>query len=84
MRRAEGARRAAPVSADRQEAPAPASKRPSLVGGMAAGADSIADMGLLRHSATCSPARTRPTLGLLLRATAFGHVRSWTAVTLDS
>jgi hypothetical protein len=55
----------------------------ALVAGMAAGADSIDDMNLLRHGAMrrlfdqpCAPS----TLGSFLRAFAFGHVRQLDAV----
>lgn len=55
----------------------------ALVAGMLAGADSIDDMGLLRHGAmgtlfdrTYAPS----TLGSFLRAFAFGHVRQLDAV----
>jgi hypothetical protein len=55
----------------------------SLVAGMAAGADSIDDMALLRHGGmgrvfTCAYAPS--TLGSFLRAFAFGHVRQLDAV----
>ncbi|KYH45582.1 IS1380 family transposase [Branchiibius sp. NY16-3462-2] len=55
----------------------------SLVTGMLAGADSIDDMGLLRHGAM-PKVLTRPyapsTLGSFLRSFAFGHVRQLDAV----
>lgn len=55
----------------------------SLVAGMVAGADSIDDMGLLRHGAM-STVFDRPyapsTLGSFLREFAFGHVRQLDAV----
>ena len=54
------------------------SKIAALVAGMVAGADSIEDMGLLRHggmtrlfTGTYAPS----TLGSFLRSFAFGHVR---------
>jgi Transposase DDE domain group 1 len=55
----------------------------SLVAGMAAGADSIDDMAVLRHGGTArilgaSPAPS--TLGSFLRAMSFGHVRQLDAV----
>ncbi|HXF01592.1 MAG TPA: IS1380 family transposase [Arthrobacter sp.] len=55
----------------------------SLVAGMTAGADSIDDMGLLRHGGTGKlfNARYAPsTLGSFLRAFTFGHVRQLDAV----
>ncbi|MFC9841695.1 IS1380 family transposase [Rhodococcus sp. NPDC127530] len=55
----------------------------SLVGGMVAGADSVADMALLRHGAM-STIFDRPyapsTLGSFLREFTFGHVRQLDAV----
>ncbi len=55
----------------------------SLVAGMAAGADSIADMALLRHGAMGTVFH-RPyapsTLGSFLREFTFGHVRQLDAV----
>ena len=55
----------------------------SLVAGMAAGADSIDDMALLRHGAM-SKIFTRPyapsTLGSFLRSFSFGHVRQGDAI----
>ncbi len=55
----------------------------SLVAGMAAGADSIADMALLRHGAM-GTVFDRPyapsTLGSFLRSFTFGHVRQFDAV----
>ncbi len=55
----------------------------ALVAGMVAGADSIADMGLLRHGAM-GTIFARPyapsTLGSFLRAFTFGHVRQLDAV----
>ncbi|KLU10863.1 IS1380 family transposase [Kocuria sp. SM24M-10] len=55
----------------------------SLVAGMTAGADSIDDMGLLRHGGTGKlfMARYAPsTLGSFLRTFSFGHVRQLDAV----
>lgn len=55
----------------------------SLVAGMTAGADSIDDMGLLRHGGTGKlfKARYAPsTLGSFLRTFTFGHVRQLDAV----
>jgi Transposase DDE domain group 1 len=61
----------------------PGWKVASLVGGMVAGADSIDDLGLLRHGGmgrlflrTYAPS----TLGSFLRAFTFGHVRQLDAV----
>lgn len=58
-------------------------KLASLVAGMAAGADSIDDMGVLRHGAM-GKVFDRPyapsTLGSFLRAFTFGHVRQVDAV----
>ncbi|QDQ89346.1 IS1380 family transposase [Rhodococcus sp. WB9] len=55
----------------------------SLVGGMVAGADSIADLGILRHGAM-GTVFDRPyapsTLGSFLREFTFGHVRQLDAV----
>ena len=54
-----------------------------LVAGMAAGADSIADMDLLRHggmSRLFTGIRAPSTLGTFLRAFRFGHVRQLDAV----
>jgi hypothetical protein len=55
----------------------------ALVAGMVAGADSIDDMGLLRHGAMGTPF-DRPyapsTLGSFLREFTFGHVRQLDAV----
>ena len=58
-------------------------KVPSLVAGMAAGADSIDDMALLRHGALgrlFTGVRAPSTLGTFLRAFTFGHVRQLDAV----
>lgn len=55
----------------------------SLVAGMAAGADSIEDMALLRHGGmgrVFDHAYAPSTLGSFLRAFAFGHVRQLDAV----
>ena len=56
---------------------------PALVAGMIAGADSIDDMGLLRHGAMdrlASGVRAPSTLGTFLRSFTFGHVRQLDAV----
>lgn len=74
--------------ADRLTVPGPAganaaAKVPALVAGMVAGADSIADMGLLRHGGMgrlFSGLRAPTTLGTHLRAYTFGHVRQLDAV----
>lgn len=58
-------------------------KLSSLVAGMAAGADSIDDMALLRHGGmgkVFSGAYAPSTLGSFLRSFAFGHVRQADAV----
>jgi hypothetical protein len=55
----------------------------SLVAGMVAGADSIEDLGLLRHggmSRLFTRAYAPSTLGSFLRAFTFGHVRQLDAV----
>ncbi|RYV49306.1 IS1380 family transposase [Pengzhenrongella frigida] len=55
----------------------------SLVAGMAAGADSIDDMAVLRHGGTARVLGSAPapsTLGSFLRAMTFGHVRQLDAV----
>jgi hypothetical protein len=55
----------------------------SLVAGMAAGADSIEDMALLRHGGmgkVFTSAYAPSTLGSFLRAFTFGHVRQLDAV----
>jgi hypothetical protein len=55
----------------------------SLVAGMAAGADSIDDMGILRHGATGAlfgGIRAPSTLGTFVRAFTFGHVRQLVGV----
>ncbi|HET6868469.1 MAG TPA: IS1380 family transposase [Solirubrobacteraceae bacterium] len=62
---------------------AAAAKVGCLVAGMVAGADSIADMGLLRHGAMprlFTGVRAPSTLGTFLRAFRFGHVRQLDAV----
>ena len=74
--------------ADRLTVPGPAGsnapvKISALVAGMVAGADSIADMGLLRHGGmrrSFSGVRAPTTLGTHLRAYTFGHVRQLDAV----
>jgi hypothetical protein len=61
----------------------PVIKVVALVAGMIAGADSIDDMGLLRHGAMgklFSAVRAPSTLGTFLRAFTFGHVRQLDAV----
>jgi hypothetical protein len=58
-------------------------KVPALVAGMVAGADSIDDMGLLRHGGMdrlFAGVRAPSTLGTFLRAFTFGHVRQLDAV----
>jgi hypothetical protein len=58
-------------------------KLSSLVAGMAAGADSIDDMALLRHGGmgrVFSGAYAPSTLGSFLRSFTFGHVRQLDAV----
>jgi len=55
----------------------------ALVAGMVAGADSIADMDLLRHGGMgrlFDGVRAPSTLGTFLRGFAFGHVRQLDAV----
>jgi hypothetical protein len=55
----------------------------ALVGGMVAGADSIADMAVLRHGAMrrlFTGIRAPSTLGTFLRGFRFGHVRQLDAV----
>ena len=55
----------------------------ALVAGMIAGADSIDDMGLLRHGAMrrlFAGVRAPSTLGTFLRTFTFGHVRQLDAV----
>jgi len=61
----------------------PELKVPALVAGMIAGADSIEDMGLLRHGAMgrlFTGVRAPSTLGTFLRTFTFGHVRQLDAV----
>jgi hypothetical protein len=61
----------------------PGLKVPALLAGMVAGADSIADMDLLRHGGMrrlFSGIRAPSTLGIFLRAFTFGHVRQLDAV----
>jgi hypothetical protein len=61
----------------------PGRKVMSLVAGMAAGADSIEDMALLRHGGmgrVFDSAYAPSTLGSFLRAFTFGHVRQLGAV----
>ncbi|MFE3139748.1 IS1380 family transposase [Streptomyces scopuliridis] len=61
----------------------PAAKLMSLVGGMAAGADSIDDMDRLRHGAMgrlFSGVRAPSTLGSFLRSFTHGHVKQLHAV----
>ena len=58
-------------------------KVPALVAGMIAGADSIADMDLLRHGGMgrlFTGIRAPSTLGTFLRAFTFGHVRQLDSV----
>src|SRR3954464_14971087 len=58
-------------------------KIPALVAGMVAGADSIADMDLLRHGGRgrlFSEVRAPTTLGTCLRGFRFGHVRQLDAI----
>src|SRR6478735_4872616 len=55
----------------------------ALVAGMVAGADSIADMAVLRHGGMgrlFTGVRAPTTLGTFLRAFTFGHVRQLDAV----
>lgn len=55
----------------------------SVIAGMAAGADSIDDLDVLRHGATVSVfagVKAPSTLGAHLRAYTFGHVRQFDAV----
>jgi hypothetical protein len=71
-----------PVTADAVGA-FPAAKVMALVAGMAAGADSIADMDRLRHGAMGSlfrGVRAPSTLGSFLRAFTHGHVKQLHAV----
>ncbi|PWJ45813.1 hypothetical protein SAMN06264364_15012 [Quadrisphaera granulorum] len=60
-----------------------AAKVTSIVAGMAAGADCIDDLDLLRHGATedaFTGIRAPSTLGTHLRAYTFGHIRQLDAV----
>src|SRR3954471_85754 len=62
-------------------------KLSSLVAGMAAGADSIDDMALLRHGGmgkVFTGAYAPSTLGSFLRSFTFGHVRQATRSPRDS
>jgi len=66
--------------------PTGAVKVTALVAGMLAGADSIADMDLLRHGGMrrlFGGVRAPSTLGTFLRSFAFGHVRQLDAVAAD-
>src|SRR3954454_25250387 len=61
-------------------------KIPALVAGMVAGADSIDDMGLLRHGGMdrlFSGIRAASTLGTFLRSFTFGHVRQLDSVAAE-
>ena len=61
----------------------PAAKLATLIGGMAAGADSIDDMNLLRHGGMThlfDRVYAPSTLGSFLRSFAFGHVRQLDAI----
>ena len=58
-------------------------KVPGLVAGMVAGADSIADMDLMRHGGSgrlFTGIRAPSTLGTFLRSFSFGHIRQLDAV----
>jgi Transposase DDE domain group 1 len=58
-------------------------KIPALVAGMVAGADSLADMDVLRHAGMArlfAGVRAPSTLGTFARAFSFGHVRQLDAV----
>lgn len=60
-----------------------AAKVSGLMAGVVAGADSIVDMGLLRHGTAAKlfdGVRFPPTVGTHLRAYTFGHVRQLDAV----
>ena len=62
---------------------APGAKVTAVVAGMVTGADSIADLGVLRHGGMprlFSGVRAPSTLGTFLRAFRFGHVRQLDAV----
>jgi hypothetical protein len=61
-------------------------KVPALVAGMVAGADSIADMDLLRHGGMdrlFDDVRAPSTLGTFLRSFTFGHVRQLDSVAAE-
>nr|BFF05802.1 hypothetical protein GCM10023233_07710 [Brevibacterium otitidis] len=61
----------------------PAAKLATLIGGMAAGADSIDDMNLVRHGGMThlfDRVYAPSTLGSFLRSFAFGHVRQLDAI----
>jgi hypothetical protein len=61
----------------------PALKVPAIVAGMAAGADSIDDLDLLRHGGMdrlFAAVRAPSTIGTFLRTFTFGHVRQLDAV----
>ncbi|WJY91898.1 hypothetical protein CFAEC_05290 [Corynebacterium faecale] len=61
----------------------PGAKITTLIAGMVAGADSIADMDILRHggmSTIFNQIYAPSTLGSFLRSYAFGHVRQFDAV----
>ena len=69
--------------ARRRRAMRPGAKVSALVAGMVAGADSIADMAVLRHGGMgrlFTGVRAPSTLGTFLRAFRFGHVRQLDAV----
>ncbi|MFF3054955.1 hypothetical protein [Streptomyces sp. NPDC057909] len=71
-----------PLSKDRTRA-FPAAKMISLVGGMVAGADSIDDMGRLRHGGLprlFAGVQAPSTLGSFLRSFTHGHVKQLPAV----
>jgi hypothetical protein len=71
------------LSVPRDKGAHPGLKLSSLVAGMAAGADSIEDMALLRHGGmgrVFTAAYAPSTLGSFLRAFTFGHVRQVDAV----
>src|SRR3954462_5717205 len=71
------------LSAPTDKGAHPGLKVASLVAGMAAGADSIDDLALLRHGGmgkVFAGAYAASTLGSFLRAFPFGHVRQLDAV----
>ena len=76
------------LAAEHLSVPGPAganaeAKVMSLVAGMAAGADSIDDLSMLRHGATgrlFTGIKAPSTLGTFLRGFTFGHVRQLDAV----